>query len=216
MQADKCGAARHGRISCRAICASLPPPVVNCERIGQFAGHDDVARAEGLIALEGQAALGFQVVAQTPVAIDPDAMILRQRVGEGPIAVPMLVVDGGEGEAQGHLHGEAGSQPARKAAGDQQRDGRGDGEQIAGRSGEEDHHGAGEEDRDPAGEEKDFAVAAVAPGKQRGRRKQGGETQASRRGRARPSGTAKLVGERLETVLLKVARPAPTPGPRRW
>src|SRR5207244_1145295 len=58
------------------------------QRIGELAGHDDVARAQALVALERQAARGLRVVAQPPVAVDPEAMVLRQRVYERTICGP--------------------------------------------------------------------------------------------------------------------------------
>ena len=43
-------------------------------RIAEAAGHHDIAGSEHLAALQGKSAIGFEVEAQAPLAIDIDAV----------------------------------------------------------------------------------------------------------------------------------------------
>ena len=82
--------------------------------VPKFAAHDDVAGTHLLALARGQAVIAFQVVAQAPVVIHPHAMSAgwsAQRGGERAVAVPVLVVDGGEREPERELRGEGGRQP---------------------------------------------------------------------------------------------------------
>src|ERR1019366_3698117 len=80
----------------------------------QIARYHDVAGAQALGLFQRQSAVGFEIEAQAPFAIDPDAMARRgaaQRFGKLAVAIPMLIIDGGERQAKGQLEGEAGGQP---------------------------------------------------------------------------------------------------------
>ena len=65
----------------------------------------------------GDAALLLEVVAHPPFAVDPDAWssVGAQRRANCAVRVPVLVIGGGEAEAEGQLDGEAGRQPAAAA-----------------------------------------------------------------------------------------------------
>src|SRR5690349_14830734 len=122
------------------------------DRVSKLAGDYHIARADRLLPKQGDSTFSFEVISQTPLAVDPRALagkLRLQRCGEVAIGVRMLIVHGGESQAQDHLRGESYSEPSRIEPGYQQRDRRGDGKQIAGRSGEEDPDPGGEEDCDP-------------------------------------------------------------------
>ena len=135
--------------------------------VAEFAGDHDVAGAEVLALFGGQGVIGFQVVAQAPVVVHPDAMArggVADGGGESAVAVPVLVVGGGQAEADGELDGEGGGEPFDGQARGEDRQGRGDGQQVARRSGEKDGQPAEEEDDDPEDEEEGAGIAAAAPG----------------------------------------------------
>ena len=74
----------------------------------------------------------------------------RRRARELAIAIPVLIVDGGEREAEGESACQADLQQARAGAlGGENRDGEGDGEQVARGAGEENDQRTGEEDEHP-------------------------------------------------------------------
>ena len=146
--------------------------------MAEFAAHDDVAGTDVLTLVRGHAVVVFQVVAQAPIVVHPHAMAVGrgvQRGGEGAVAVPVLVVDGGESEREGELRGEGGRQPFDGEARGEDGDRGGHRQQVAGGSGEEDDQGAGEEDADPGEQKAGVGVAAPAPGEDRGGGHEGGE-----------------------------------------
>jgi hypothetical protein len=122
--------------------------------------------------------VGFEVVAETPIVIHPDAMSGRDatdRRGEISVAVPVLVVGGGECEAEGELRGEGRSEVLRGKARGEDRHRSGDGKEVARGAGEEDENAAEEEDRDPEDKEECVGVAALAPRGDGERRNEGRE-----------------------------------------
>ena len=146
--------------------------------VAEFAAHDDVAGTHVLALARGQAVVAFQVVAQAPIVIHPHAVSggwSAQRGGERAVAVPVLVVDGGERERERELRGEGGRQPFDGEARGEDGDRGGHRQQVAGGPGEEDGQGAGEEDADPGEQEARVGFAAPAPGEGRGGGHQGGE-----------------------------------------
>ena len=136
--------------------ARTPPPVLNVDRVAEFAGCDDFARMDGLVLAQRQAAFRLQIVAEPPLAVDPDAFrlgVIGERASELPVAIPVLVVDGGECEAERESARDRDLEQAHAGAlGGENRDGQSNGEQIAGGAGEEDRERASEEDEHPLGE----------------------------------------------------------------
>ena len=148
------------------------------DAMAEFAAHDDVAGTNVLALVRGHAVVALQVIAEAPIVVHPHAVAFGggvERGGEGAVAVPVLVVDGGEKERDGELRGECGRQPFDGQARGEDGDGGGHGQQVAGGSGEEDDQGAGKEDADPGEQETGVGLAAPAPREDRGGRHEGGE-----------------------------------------
>ena len=85
---------------------------------------------------KGDAALLLEVVAHAPFAIDPNTGRV-DLAGELTVGVPVLIVGGGEAEAERELDGEGGSEPAGGKSGNEEGNGRGDRQQVAGGAGVE-------------------------------------------------------------------------------
>src|SRR4051794_14998177 len=77
----------------------------------ELARNDDLAGAEPLGFAKRDAALLLEVVPHPPFAVDPDARRV-DLAGELPVGIPMLVVRGGEADAERELNGEGRSEPA--------------------------------------------------------------------------------------------------------
>ena len=72
--------------------------------------------------VQREAAFGFKVIAKSPLAVDPEALgfcVPAERARELAIAVPVLIIDGGEREAESESTGQAHEQkPAPGALGE--------------------------------------------------------------------------------------------------
>ena len=112
---------------------------------------------DGLPLMQRQAALGFEIVAESPFAVDPerfDWASLLKRARELAVAIPVLVIDDGEREAERESTGQADFEKAGPGTlGGENRDGERDGEQVARGAGEEDDQRPGEKDEHPLREE---------------------------------------------------------------
>src|SRR3984957_2198748 len=130
--------------------------------IAEFARYHHFAGMDRLPLMQREAALGFKVVAEPPFAVDPEA--LRPRIAlkstrKLAIAVTVLIVDGGERQAEGESTGQAHKQkPARGALGGENRDGQRNRQQVPCRAGKEDDQRSGEKNQHPLREK----VAPVA------------------------------------------------------